>query len=274
MTTNTQTQNPQPAQNPQATSGQGELWAAQGELIPADGYRFMRDNHLMIIGCGSVGCQLADSLYRMGQWGRITLVDPARVTARNIATQSFAESEVGQPKVTALEARLRGIYRTAQTPIQTINSRWDVPNVGFAPVMFMAVDDISVRAAIIAALPPAVEFLGDIRMDKTIGQVLALTGNNGGREYVQQNMNMILFPPSEAEGTGCQTTSFNAVVKLLVGLQLDQQLRAFLNNQPVPRHIRYDHGCVLIEPAESIHFSRTSPPVAGNFSQRRQPAHA
>jgi len=67
--------------------------------------RLPRPAHLLLIGCGSVGSELARLL--AGSGARWTLCDAGRVSPFNPSRQWFGSAEVGQLKVRALAKRLR-----------------------------------------------------------------------------------------------------------------------------------------------------------------------
>ena len=64
----------------------------------------LRDRHVMVIGCGSLGSEAI----RMLAPARFTLIDDARVTVYNLARQWFGAADVGRPKVDALCDRVGG----------------------------------------------------------------------------------------------------------------------------------------------------------------------
>ena len=84
-------------------------------LIGSQGLSTLADKHVMICGIGGVGSYAAEALGRAGV-GKITLVDFDDICLTNINRQIHAlSSTVGQPKVSAMAARLRDINPNAET---------------------------------------------------------------------------------------------------------------------------------------------------------------
>lgn len=76
--------------------------------IGEDGQRRLRESHALLVGCGALGCGIADSLARAGI-GRLTLVDRDIVEITNLQRQIlYDERDVadGTPKAEAAKARL------------------------------------------------------------------------------------------------------------------------------------------------------------------------
>jgi adenylyltransferase/sulfurtransferase len=73
-------------------------------------------SHALIVGCGALGCAVADSLARAGV-GRLTVVDRDVVERSNLHRQMlFTENhaEVGAPKAVAARERLRAVNRDVE----------------------------------------------------------------------------------------------------------------------------------------------------------------
>ncbi len=76
---------------------------------------------LTICGAGAIGSLLAETLARQG-FARISVIDFDRVERHNLATQAYAEGDVGVLKVKALQNR---IHRDLGIRIETSNRRID-----------------------------------------------------------------------------------------------------------------------------------------------------
>jgi len=79
--------------------------------VGRDGQQRLADSHVLLIGCGALGCVLADTLVRAGV-GRIRIVDRDFVELSNLQRQIlFDEQDVQEhlPKVIAAERRLRRV---------------------------------------------------------------------------------------------------------------------------------------------------------------------
>jgi adenylyltransferase/sulfurtransferase len=84
--------------------------------IGEDGQRRISTSHALLIGCGALGCAIADQLARAGV-GTITIVDRDIVELTNLQRQTlFDESDAaaGSPKAEAAAARLRRINSSIQ----------------------------------------------------------------------------------------------------------------------------------------------------------------
>ncbi|HEV7301681.1 MAG TPA: ThiF family adenylyltransferase [Tepidisphaeraceae bacterium] len=60
---------------------------------------------LVICGAGALGSNLAETLVRQGV-ARLRVIDHDRVEEHNIGTQTYGQSDIGQPKVDALRKHL------------------------------------------------------------------------------------------------------------------------------------------------------------------------
>ncbi len=81
------------------------------EPLGPQGQRRLRSAGALIVGCGGLGCTLADLLARSGV-GRLRLVDDDRVQLENLHRQVLfdeADAAAGLPKVAAAANRLRRI---------------------------------------------------------------------------------------------------------------------------------------------------------------------
>lgn len=84
--------------------------------IGEDGQRRISSSHALLIGCGALGCAIADQLARAGV-GTLTIVDRDIVELTNLQRQTlFDESDAatGLPKAEAAAARLRRINSSIQ----------------------------------------------------------------------------------------------------------------------------------------------------------------
>lgn len=93
--------------------------------IGADGQRAIRDSHVLIAGCGALGCGVADALVRAGV-GRLTIVDRDVVEITNLQRQILyceRDAAEGVPKAEAARQRLAEINSEAvvRTFVDDIN---------------------------------------------------------------------------------------------------------------------------------------------------------
>lgn len=77
--------------------------------IGAEGQRRLARAHVLVVGCGALGCPAADLLVRAGV-GRVTIVDRDIVDLTNLHRQTlFAQADVGDPKAESGARRLREV---------------------------------------------------------------------------------------------------------------------------------------------------------------------
>jgi len=98
--------------------------------VGRDGQQRLADSHVLLIGCGALGCVLADTLVRAGV-GRIRIVDRDFVELSNLQRQIlFDEQDVADhlPKVIAAERRLRRV--NSEITIEPIVADVDWSNIG------------------------------------------------------------------------------------------------------------------------------------------------
>lgn len=69
----------------------------------------LAEKHVAVLGCGSVGSEIADTLASCGV-GRLTLVDYDTMDIENVFRHSLGKDAVGQDKVKALKAQLTSKY--------------------------------------------------------------------------------------------------------------------------------------------------------------------
>lgn len=84
-------------------------WILPG--IGADGQRRLNSSHALLVGCGALGCTMADLLTRGGV-GTLSIIDRDVVELTNLQRQSlFSERDAREamPKAEAAGARLRGV---------------------------------------------------------------------------------------------------------------------------------------------------------------------
>jgi len=89
-----------------------ELNASQGK-VPGFDLAALQGAHIVLIGAGGIGSQVATALVRKGV-GRLTLLDDDRVEDRNLTRQLFSKRDVGKFKAVQLARRLArdGLFPT------------------------------------------------------------------------------------------------------------------------------------------------------------------
>ena len=99
--------------------------------------------HVAVVGVGSVGSQIAESLVRHGV-PRLTLVDPDRVESRNLSRSAYLPRDVGRLKVAALADRLTEIAApplTVHASSQDVRSLLTGTDLVRADLAVLATDD-------------------------------------------------------------------------------------------------------------------------------------
>ena len=129
-----------------------------------------------IIGCGSIGSNVAELLARYGV-EKMVLWDFDEVEPHNIANQLYTEEDVGHPKTTALANILRKINPKLKTTLKLRKEYKDEPLSGY---IFMCVDSVEVRQKIVEAnwYNPNVFAVFDFRTTLLEGQCYFADWNN------------------------------------------------------------------------------------------------
>lgn len=104
------------------------------------------DSRVHIIGCGSVGSTVAESLVRMGV-RNLTLWDFDYVEAHNIVNQMFTSSQIGTPKVEALRDLLVEINPEIEDYLELQPDGWHGKLL--SGYVFLCVDNIELRREIV-----------------------------------------------------------------------------------------------------------------------------
>lgn len=121
-----------------------------------------------IIGCGSIGSNVAELLARYGITDMV-LWDFDDVEPHNIANQLYTEEDVGQPKTVRLQKMLSKINPVLKSTIKTKYKYENQPLEGY---VFMCVDNVEVRKMIVDAnwYNPEVKAVIDFRTTLLEGQ--------------------------------------------------------------------------------------------------------
>lgn len=128
-----------------------------------------------IIGCGAIGSTVAENLTRLGI-KNICLWDMDIVNPHNIANQMFLHSQIGMPKVNAVEDILKSINPEAE--ITTREMPYEKQRL--AGYVFLCVDNIELRRSIVEHNLPnqSIKAMFDFRMRLTDAQHYAASWND------------------------------------------------------------------------------------------------
>lgn len=185
-----------------------------------------------IIGCGSIGSNVAELLTRYGVTN-IILWDFDEVEPHNIANQIYTEEDVGQPKTVALHKLLSKINPVLKQSIKTEYKYENKPLSGF---IFMCVDNVEVRKKIVEAnwYNPNVTAIFDFRTTLLEGQTYFADWKN--RKQKKSLKNSLDFTHEEAKANAPVSAcgfelSVSPVVKMtsIMGIV---NFTNFINNEP------------------------------------------
>ena len=129
-----------------------------------------------IIGCGSIGSNVAELLARYGVTDMI-LWDFDSVESHNITNQLYTEEDVGQPKTVALHKILAKINPVLK---QSVKIEYEYKNRPLSGYVFMCVDNVEVRQKIVEAnwYNPNIIAMFDFRTTLLEGQCYFADWNN------------------------------------------------------------------------------------------------
>lgn len=180
-----------------------------------------------IIGCGSIGSNVAELLARQGVENMI-LWDMDIVESHNIANQLYTEKHVGQPKTEALKSILEEINpKLKHTLHLNTNPYKDEFLGGF---VFMCVDNVKTRQAIIDnnMRNRNIEVVFDFRTTLLEGQHYAAEWNNKkARESLRNSLN---FTDEDADkNTPVSACGFELSVSPVVRMTAIQGIVNFTN---------------------------------------------
>lgn len=185
----------------------------QSGLVPAER---LQNTWATVIGCGSIGRQVALQLTALGI-PKLQLIDFDEVVRTNITSQGFLTDDVGRPKVEAVGDSCHQIEHLLA--VEEIKDRYR-PSQEIGPNVFCCVDSISTRATIWRSVEPRCAFWADGRMLGEVIRVLTATADQGRRHY-----GTTLFPQGEAQVGSCTTHSTIYSANLAAALMVHQFTR-------------------------------------------------
>lgn len=197
----------------------------QRDLVPPER---LAKIHAMVIGCGSVGRQVALQLAALGV-PAMTLYDHDVVSVENLAVQGFGPDDLDSFKVHAVAGMAH-----PQNPLMELNSireRFRRSHVRGWPrdheiAVFAAVDSIETRGLIWDAVRHRCGFFADGRMAAETMRVLASASPHG------EHYTSTLFTASEAYVGRCTARSTLYTAAISAGVMTSQFTR-WLRGLPV-----------------------------------------
>ena len=191
-----------------------------------------------IIGCGSIGGNVAELLARYGITD-IILWDFDEVEPHNIANQIYLQGDIGYPKVAVLAEFLKEI-----NPDIKVKTKAEYKNQPLEGFVFMCVDSVEVRKQIVEAnwYNPNVVAVIDFRTTLLEGQTYFTDWtNNKQKESLKESLN---FTHEEAQAntpvSACGfELSVSPVVKIcsIMGIV---NFTNFINKEPTKHMIICD----------------------------------
>lgn len=197
-----------------------DRYLRQRDLIPA---ARLANLTTTIIGVGAIGRNLALQLASIGT-PALQLIDFDTVDLTNLASQGYAEQDLGLPKVNATAAAIQRMNN--QIRVDVIEDRYR-PSQQIGEVVFCCVDSISTRAAIWRSLQDRCLFWGDGRMQ---GEVLRIIIASDA--YSRQDYPGTLFAQSIAQTGSCTSRSTIYAASIAAGL-LVHQFSRWLRELPI-----------------------------------------
>lgn len=204
----------------------------QRDLVPPER---LSKTHAMVIGCGSVGRQVALQLAALGV-PALTLYDPDVVSVENLAVQGFGPDDLDSFKVHAAANAAH-----AQNPLMELNAvaeRFRKTQVRGWPrqceiAVFSCVDSIVTRKLIWDAVRDRAGFFSDGRMAAETLRVLSSAAPHGDA------YDGSLFTAREAFIGRCTAKSTIYSASICAGLMLGQFTR-WLRSLPVVADIQFN----------------------------------
>lgn len=179
-----------------------------------------------VIGCGSIGSNVADLLVRYGITD-ITIWDMDKVEPHNIVNQLYDEYDVGKFKTEALAEKL---YKINPLLKQTLKIKEEYTNEILTGYVFMCVDKVEVRQNIVEKnfMNQSIEAVFDHRTTLLEGQCYAaLWGSYKMKESLRKSLD---FTHDEAKAnTPVSACGFELSVAPVVRMTSELNIANFTN---------------------------------------------
>ena len=193
-----------------STEQQNERYSRQRDIIPAER---IAECKATVIGVGAIGRQVALQLTAMGiPW--LQLVDFDKVEISNLASQGYAEMDIGKLKVKTTAKLCEWIDSSIE--IHTLAERFR-RSMEIGNVVFCAVDSIQVRQLIWGAVADKILFFSDGRMSAEVVRILTACDSNSRYHYPKT-----LFSTEEAYTGSCTAKTTIYCANIAAGFMLAQ----------------------------------------------------
>ena len=201
----------------------------------------MLESRVHIIGCGAIGCTVAENLVRFGIT-KITLYDFDTVEAHNIANQMFRHTDIGKLKIDALAEYLTEINPECAADLKLVKEGWTGQRL--SGYVFLCVDNIDLRREIATACKENtfVKGMFDFRMRLTDAQHYAADWSD--QKMVETFIKSMAFSHDEAKEatpvSACNITlSVVPTVREVVALGVSNFIN-FVKGGPLKKMILID----------------------------------
>lgn len=195
--------------------------------------RRLAETRFIVVGAGAIGSYFTVGLAKMGA-KNITVYDFDYLEDHNFANQMYPTSQLGKPKVDALE-HLALEYGDCR--ITKVQEPWNPGNANDGGCIVSAVDNMDVRSALWSHYAPRAEFFLDGRMS---GLVYSVYGISLDRHEQIERYHNSLFPQSEGSQERCGHKSIIFTV-YGVAMTMLTQVRDWVQNEPYrPSYVVYD----------------------------------
>lgn len=168
----------------------------QSDIVPEN---MARQTPVMLIGAGALGRNLAMQLAAMGVT-HMTIIDDDVVDETNIATQGYATSHVGKPKVEALKEDLLRYRPDMQVTVH--QERYSPGSLPLGTVLFLCADNMETRkSAFFQSLTEGrTRLVVDGRMG---GETFRVLTTDTGRPDEVEHYKTTLYTDAQATSSGC-----------------------------------------------------------------------
>ena len=208
----------------------------------------LKDTPIHIIGLGAIGSFVAENLARIG-CPELHIYDFDTVEDTNIANQLYTTDDVGRLKTEALTDKLKAINPDIKL---TTYERWDENNNNLCGYVFICVDTIAIRQAIVNTnkFNTNITAFFDFRMNLTDAQhYMAIWSDSHHKDFLAKTM---AFTDEEAAAntpvSPCGTTlSIAPTVRTIVAAGIAN----FIN---VVKHNNYKTS-IIIDPFASQYIA-------------------
>lgn len=208
------------------------VYDRQSSIIDLDE---VRDNHVLIVGCGAIGSFAAISLAKMGLTN-FTVCDFDTVEAHNLPNQFFTLKNIGRYKSATVKKSMVDFNPDAKVTSYII--RFSKVMVENRQIVVSCVDSMKTRKEIFDACKNSnVQLFIDARMGGLQAQLYTVDMTN---KIVVDNYERSLFADDESQETNCTERSIIFTVLGISSLICSQVVKA-LNDQPLKNYLVLDY---------------------------------